>query len=238
MIADSRSEEPGGWKRPLVITLLTTVCVTALSYLLPRDYEATGVGLAFLAITYVLVLRDDDVERLRRVGLSFGGLLEPSPLDPKRILRDTLKALGWALAVAVLIFPPFWLGFVNYQPIGRAFAPAPWSSVRADMLGELLVIALPEEAFYRGYLQSALDEAWSPRWKVLGATIGPSLLVTSALFAVGHFATVMHPDRLAVFFPALLFGWLRARTGGVGAPILLHAGCNLFSAYLGRSYGL
>ena len=59
----------------------------------------------------------------------------------------------------------------------------------------------------------------------------------TTIFALGHVATVHLATRLAVFFPALLFGWLRARTGGVGASVALHALCNLFAAYLARSYG-
>jgi membrane protease YdiL (CAAX protease family) len=62
-------------------------------------------------------------------------------------------------------------------------------------------------------------------------------VVTSAVFALGHLATELNPNRLAVFFPALLFGWLRSRTRGVGASITLHALCNLFASYLARSYG-
>ena len=46
------------------------------------------------------------------------------------------------------------------------------------------------------------------------------------------------PARLAVFFPALLFGWLRARTGGIGASVCLHAICNVYSQMLGRGYGV
>ena len=50
--------------------------------------------------------------------------------------------------------------------------------------------------------------------------------------------TIRHPSRLAVFFPALVFGWLRRRTGGVGAPVVFHAACNVFASALGRGYGL
>ena len=57
-------------------------------------------------------------------------------------------------------------------------------------------------------------------------------IVSSALFAVGHFFTEPHPERLAVFFPALVFGWLRARTGGIGAPALFHALCNVLASTL------
>jgi membrane protease YdiL (CAAX protease family) len=44
--------------------------------------------------------------------------------------------------------------------------------------------------------------------------------------------------RLAVFFPALLFGWLRARTGGIGASVVFHALCNLYVLSLMRGFGL
>ena len=59
-----------------------------------------------------------------------------------------------------------------------------------------------------------------------------------AIFAVGHLLTEPYPGRLAVFFPSLVFGFLRAREGGVGASIVFHALCNLFASYLGQSYGL
>jgi hypothetical protein len=227
-----------GYKRPVWIAVLTTGLVAALSYLLPQAYAATGVGLAFLAVTYWAALRSDDSELVRHYGLSFGGLLEAEPIRPSRLLRDAFGALGWALLVAAIIFPLFWLGYLWWwQPRGP-FVPAPVPSVWDDVVGQLLVIALPEEAFYRGYLQTSLDEAWKPRFKVLGAYVGPGLFVASALFAVGHLLTETNPERLAVFFPALVFGWLRAKTGGVGASIVFHAMCNLFAAYLAQSYGL
>jgi CAAX protease family protein len=60
---------------------------------------------------------------------------------------------------------------------------------------------------------------------------------SSALFALGHLCTEFNAARLAVFFPSLVFGFLRARTGGVGAGLVFHALCNLFASYLGQSYG-
>jgi membrane protease YdiL (CAAX protease family) len=107
-----------------------------------------------------------------------------------------------------------------------------------EVSGQLFVIALPEEAFFRGYLQTRLDERWRPRWRVLGASLGPGWLISAAIFAVGHVLTTPSPGRLAVFFPALVFGWLRARTRGVGAGVAYHAACNVFSAALSRGFGL
>ena len=222
--------------RPVGVTLLATLVVTALSYGLPDAYQATGVGLVFLGATYALVLRHES-ETVRRHGLSLGGLFESAPLSAARLLRSFGGAFGWAFATACVVLPPFWIGWVAFWKPPGPFLPARLG-VLDEALGQWLVIALPEECFYRGYLQSELDEIWKPRVRVLGAELGPSLIVTSALFAAGHLATELDVNRLAVFFPSLLFGWLRARTRGVGASVAFHAACNLFAAYLARSYDL
>jgi membrane protease YdiL (CAAX protease family) len=221
---------------PLGIALLVTALVTGLSYGLPDSFQATGVGLAFLAATYVLVLRHDGA-KVERFGLGLGGLFESGPLSMTRLATSSARALAWALGAALIVLPPFWIGWLGFWQPESGFSPAAFKSVLNDALGQWLVIALPEECFYRGYLQSALDDAWPARVRLLGASVGPSLVVTSAVFALGHLATELNPNRLAVFFPALLFGWLRSRTGGVGASITLHALCNLFASYLARSYG-
>lgn len=95
------------------------------------------------------------------------------------------------------------------------------------VLVQLGLVALPEEVFYRGYLQSRFDRRWPPRWRFLGANVGPGLFATAALFALGHLAIDPGPQRLAVFFPALLFGWLRARTGTVVAAVVVHGASNV-----------
>jgi len=224
------------WQKPVAITAATTLLVALLSRL-PDNYSATAVGFGFLAVTYALVLRSDDREKIARYGLSFAGLLDPEPLSPIRIAREVLQALLWALAAALIFLPPFWLGFLWWWRIRVPFHAPAMGSLASDLSGQLLVIALPEEAFYRGYLQSALDEVFKPRWRILGAELGPGLLITSALFALGHLCTEFNAARLAVFFPSLVFGYLRARTRGVGAGLVFHALCNLFASYLGQSYG-
>jgi membrane protease YdiL (CAAX protease family) len=235
-LPDTRSGDRSGWRKPVAITVATTAVVALLSRL-PDSISATAVGFGFLAASYWLVLRTDDSAHIARYGLSFGGLFEPEPLSAKRIARESATAALWALGLAAIFLPPFWLGFVWWWHIRTPFHAPRLTTFGGDLLGQLLVIALPEEAFYRGYLQSALDEAWRPRVRVLGAELGPSILVTSALFAAGHLCTEFNAGRLAVFFPALVFGWLRSRTRGVGAGLVFHAMCNLFASYLSQSYG-
>jgi len=228
---------PPSARAPLLAAALTTVVVTAASYLAPDRYAATLVGMTFLAATWFLVLRHDE-RVVRSFGLSLGGLLEPAALEPKRLLREALEALAWVLLLIAVIFPLFWLGYRFFWHPRNHFVFRLPPSLFDEIAGQFVVIALPEEAFFRGYLQTSLDRAWPPRWRILGADLGPGWLLASLIFAVGHYLTIRHPARLAVFFPALVFGWLRQRTRGIGAPVLFHAACNLFSAALGRGYGL
>jgi membrane protease YdiL (CAAX protease family) len=228
---------PPSLRAPLFAAALTTAIVTAASYLAPDRYAATLVGMGFLASTWLLVLRHDE-HTVRFFGLSLGGLLEPTKIDPRRLVRDGCVAVGWALLLMAVTFPPFAIGYPLYWHPHAHFVFRLPPSILEDISAQLIVIALPEEAFYRGYLQTSLDRVWPPRWRILGADMGPGWLVASAIFALGHVLTIRHPARLAVFFPALLFGWLRQRTRGVGAGVVFHASCNVFSATLARSFGL
>ncbi|EYF06854.1 caax amino terminal protease family [Chondromyces apiculatus DSM 436] len=228
---------PSAAIRPLVAAAVTTALVTAVSYGAPRDYAGTAVGLVFLAATWWLVLRRDEAV-IRAHGLSLGGLLEPAPLSARRLAADGARALAWTLLLGAIIFPAFWLGYRLWWSPTRPFHFRLAAEPFDEIVAQLLVVAIPEEAFFRGYLQSALDRAFPPRLRVLGAAVGPGLLIAAVIFAIGHVLTIRHPARLAVFFPALVFGWLRARTGGVGAPALFHAACNLLSVTLARGYGL
>lgn len=84
------------------------------------------------------------------------------------------------------------------------------------LLRQALLVALPEEVFFRGYLYDAFEETgWEP------------VLSSSLLFSAGHLAILFSSYRALTFFPALLFGWARKRTGTVYVPVLLHLLFNL-----------
>jgi membrane protease YdiL (CAAX protease family) len=221
----------------LRVALLTTAAVTLVARVLPESWAATAVSACFFAICYLLVLRRDPAT-VAGFGMRLGGLFEPTPLRPLPMLRETLRALGWAGLLGVLCFPLFWVGYVLWWSPQRPFSSTIHVGIFEEILGQLVVIALPEEMFYRGYLQTALDRVRPPRWRLLGADIGWGVVWSSTIFALGHLATQLDPGRLSVFFPSLVFGWLRARTRGIGASVFFHALCNLFAAYLARSYGL
>jgi len=171
--------------------------------------------------------------------------------------RRSWPALGRGALVGVaacaLVFPPFVLGFRAFAELlprlppdqaawlapylGRpqvAFRLPPDLAWQATL--QLLVVALPEELFYRGWLQTSLARLAPGRGvRVLGARLGSGFLLTQALFAAGHLVR-LQPWRLGTFFPGLLFGWLRERTGGLAAPVVAHALSNLLLLTLERSF--
>jgi len=149
------------------------------------------------------------------------GAEAPKTLEEARTLFERIQGAIGAGAI------PFQRTFV-FPFTARALAER--------VLGQVVLVALPEEAFYRGYLQSRLADAFPMRRRLFGAPVGVAIVLTSALFAVGHLATIPAAARLAVFFPSLLFGWLRSRTNGIGAGLAYHASCNIFSELLFRGY--
>jgi membrane protease YdiL (CAAX protease family) len=122
-----------------------------------------------------------------------------------------------------------WLGFSD----GHLRLPPKFALLA---FSQLVVVAIPEELFFRGYLMERLERVWPPARSLFGAPVGLALLVSSALFALGHLLVIPNPQRLAVFFPALAFGWMRARTGSIAAGATFHALCNVVSDVLHTSY--
>lgn len=141
----------------------------------------------------------------------------------------------WAFAELVPELPKDIAGYIS------PYTQRPQFQFRLpDRFGEwvidnLLVVALPEEFFYRGYVQARLRDAWPQGRRFLGARLGPAFWLTALLFAVGHLA-IFEAWRLSVIFPALLFGWMRERTGTVMGAALFHASANLLALVLEASF--
>jgi membrane protease YdiL (CAAX protease family) len=190
---------------------------------------------------------------LPRYGLSLGGLFADETAEPAEAGRfgavrelagaliAALPAFFRELAVAVLvcaaIFPPFILGFYLWHAPPRPFVFLPQRELGSYLMTQVLVVGLPEEAFFRGYLQGRLRDALPGRMRWLRVELSAAAwLLQALLFALLHFVIDWHVARLAVFFPALLFGWLAALRGGIGAAILVHAACNLLSDLLVRGW--
>jgi len=131
--------------------------------------------------------------------------------------------------MAVLVLPPFafgywlfWGAIVGHEMAWRIDAQVAW-----QLLHQLAAVALPEEVFFRGYLLTLLHRVWPGKQRAWVGAYGPAVLLSSALFALAHALPQWQPLRLTVFFPALLFAYLRVRTGSVTAAIVLHGLANV-----------
>lgn len=102
----------------------------------------------------------------------------------------------------------------------------------------LFFVAIPEEFFYRGYLQTRLNEVFPRKFLIFGTPVGWALPIACLFFAFGHSLVTVRWWHFATFFPGLVFGWLRERTGHPLAGALFHAWANVTVAFLDRLYGV
>ncbi|RYF02488.1 MAG: CPBP family intramembrane metalloprotease [Deltaproteobacteria bacterium] len=203
-------------------------------------YIALGLAKVAASVPYLGILLQN--------ALALGQIYLPTYLCDRR--NESLETIGlssraWQAEVrdaalwALCLLPPYALGVhlvLRHVPqlapgvppelvLGLSWSPA-WRLARQGVV-QLFGVALPEEVFFRGYLQ--------PR---LHAQRHVAVLLAAAAFALAHWLLEWQPARLLTFFPGLVFGWQRQRRGSVVGCVLLHAGCNVASEALWAAYGL
>jgi membrane protease YdiL (CAAX protease family) len=144
------------------------------------------------------------------------------------------KGLLWAGLLMAVTFPPYIPAYKWWFARGDFDFHLPLTFWK-EIVGFFLLVALPEEVFYRGFMQTRLDTIFKGRVNILGAQVGWALVITAAFFAIGHLVEP-RPDKLGTFFPGLVFGWLRARTGSIGGAVVFHAMCNIWAQFLRYGY--
>ncbi len=158
-----------------------------------------------------------------------------------RNVRAWADALGLGLKWMLIILVPWLAAYHLWQT--QVFGLEPDWTRWPEELGTLVLyqvffVAIPEEFFYRGYMQTRLNEVFDRRFLLFGIPWGQALLITSLFFAFGHSVVVLRWWHFAIFFPSLLFGLLRERTGGVLAGAFFHALCNIVVVSLDTVYGI
>lgn len=141
------------------------------------------------------------------------------------------RSLGVAAQIfglmALLIFSVSFI-VVGVTP-GLAIIKQPFTEIIYFFIYQMVVVAFPEEFFFRGYMQERLNDYFGKKFNLMGTPFGHSLWVTSLVFALSHSIMAFQPWHILIFFPSLVFGMLREKTGSIWASILFHATSNLFS---------
>ena len=126
-------------------------------------------------------------------------------------LRFSVKDAATGIIVSAAVLFPFWYFF---SPPGRPFALLPVGAVIFQLLG----ISVPEEVYFRGFLQHRL-----------GNTLR-AVLVVSLLFSFMHLPQfIFYGDRysLLTLFPSLVMGLLYWRTSNILPSAIFHFFSNI-----------
>lgn len=139
------------------------------------------------------------------------------------------SSIIWAAIWILITFPVFYLA---WEWIQTSYYEYKWTLIIPDNLSGIIIFqflatAIPEELFFRGYLQGRMNRILGKNWSLWGADIGPGLFIAAAVFALCHLVIETGWMRLAVFLPAMLMGWMREKTGSIVAPVIFHTASNI-----------
>ena len=191
------------WARRAVALLALYLIALALAgWLLPASWAAWGSAVAAFAV----LLTAQPFIAL--------GVLKPAEIGltaPRAgTMRVVVLAVGLALLLNVVVM------------IVRGAAPV---RLAGTAVAAVLVAAVLEELVFRGVLLALLDRALPQRWRIAGAYIGWGGVALTLSFVALH---GLRPGLLLGVMPAaLLYLWLRERTGSLLAPIAAHVAWNL-----------
>ena len=191
---------------------------------------------------------------VRQLGVSFSSIVIPALWGLGAILplrgtetellslglksQEFIKGIKYFILCSLVVFPLYSGAFYLSLDLGLhlpADLIAPGVPILDWILYNFIAVAFFEEFFFRGFLQGRFENYAKRSFSGAGTAIWLPIVASAFLFALAHVAVDLDPVRMVVFFPGLLFGWLRAKTGFLLAPILSHGSANLVSMFLIRS---
>jgi hypothetical protein len=191
---------------PLIIYVLVITLILVMKLLIPWTYVISISAVLMLSVPFIL---KSDLSDLR--------------WDRRGVL------IGIAASIAVLlIYISVLAGYGLYSGKSLMFHQLSYTFV----LAQLLLVALPEEVFFRGFLQQRLGNTL---WGIVAVSI---------LFALGHFVTLclggghglsVCSQAILTFFPSLVMGYLYMATGTLWASVIFHFLANLVHISAGFS---
>lgn len=205
-LTDMKSRIMPGYAVPLAVYTLVIAAILVMRLSLPWPYVVSVSALIMLAVPFFLKPDSGDLK-----------------WHPRGILLGLLVSAALLAAYVAVIW-----GYGFYTGQSLTVNKLSYSFV----LTQLLLVALPEEAFFRGYLQQKFGNSIK------------SVVIVSVLFAVGHFVTLclggghgaeVCAQAILTFFPSLVMGYLYLATGTLWAGIIFHFLANVVHIAVGLS---
>jgi uncharacterized protein len=198
----ARAEGRTWARRAVALLALYLIALALAGWLLPAAWAAWGSAIAAFAV----LLTAQPFIALGVLKPAEIGLTAPRP----GTMRVVILAVGLALLLNVVVM------------IVRGAAPV---RVAGTTVAAVLAAAVLEELVFRGVLLALLDRALPQRWRIAGAYIGWGGVALTLSFVALH---GLRPGLLFGVLPAaLLYLWLRERTGSLLAPIAAHLAWNV-----------
>ena len=129
-------------------------------------------------------------------------------------LRFSIKDFFLGLIVSLIILLPYYLVF-SPSPSPPPLEGGGWGW---GVIFQLLLVALPEEFFFRGFLQDSIGRDFK------------AVLLVSLLFSIAHLPKAFFLSdwiSLLSFFPSIIMGWLYMKTNNILPGTMFHFFANL-----------
>ena len=164
----------------------------------------------------------------------------PLSIPAFRDIRSWWDAFVECMKLNLFIWIPFVFLYHMWNTIlfSKTFVGTLPQELLLTILYQLFFVAIPEEFFYRGYFQTRLNEIYPRNWIIFGIPMGKSSIYTGIFFAFGHSIVTYQWWHFSIFFPSLLFSYLREKTGGILSAAMFHACCNIGIVILDTAYGI
>lgn len=149
------------------------------------------------------------IQKATILGLFPLALLVPVAVSGRDWAKVGKGLLFGCLGIAIMAVLATVAGATKWQM--KTLPPAAW----IVYLNNLIFVAIPDEAFYRGFIQNQLAKYWNNR--------ALALLVTSLIFTLAHVYWSPNVMTLAfVFIASLLYGGVYLWSGKIESAILTH----------------
>jgi membrane protease YdiL (CAAX protease family) len=135
-------------------------------------------------------------------------LIFPLAVGHRVKLTFSLQDFSLGLVVSLIVLLPYYLLFGGTGKTITSYA----------LIFQILAVSLPEEFFFRGFLQDSIGKSFR------------AVFLVSLLFSLAHLPKAIFMGEwisLLSFFPSLIMGWLYMKTNNILPGVLFHFLANL-----------